>query len=161
MWHSDTRSEQRGLPACWHSSGREGTLLLQPQTQHSYLPSTLKIVKCGRQWKEPRALPAQFIHRPWYTQVAVITEDARVVTFHSLDVVAATRAPNPPTPHTRAEICALDMSLSLTCGHSPHRMLWWPRHAATGQNVHKRYSPPERVGDDSSYSHGSKCGNLG
>lgn len=76
-----------------------------------HLPSTLRIVRWGLQWKAPSALPAQFIHRPWKTQVAVITDDARLVTFHSFDAVAAIVAANPQKENIKAIICIPSMFL--------------------------------------------------
>lgn len=73
------------------------------------LPSMLKIVRWGLQWKAPIAFPAQFIQRPWKTQVAVITEDARLVTFHSFEAVAAIIAPIPQKQKRKATICIPDM----------------------------------------------------
>lgn len=46
-------------------SEEKSDIVLQSQTTLLYLPCTWKIVKCGRHWKEPNALPAQFIHSPW------------------------------------------------------------------------------------------------
>jgi len=73
------------------------------------LPSSLKIVWCGLQCSAPMAFPAQLFQRPWSTQVAVMTEDARLVALHSLDTVAAIVAPSPARPLRRARICKLDI----------------------------------------------------
>lgn len=73
------------------------------------LPASWRIVWCGLQCKAPMAFPAQLFHRPWSTQVAVMTEDARLVALHSLDTVAPIVAPSPARPLTKARICKPDI----------------------------------------------------
>lgn len=73
------------------------------------LPSSFRMVWCGLQCKAPMAFPAQLFQRPWSTQVAVMTEDARLVALHSLDTVAPIVAPSPARPLTKARICMLDI----------------------------------------------------
>lgn len=73
------------------------------------LPSSWKIVWCGLQCRAPMAFPAQLFHRPWSTQVAVMTEDARLVALHSLDTVAPILAPSPARPQRKASICKPDI----------------------------------------------------
>lgn len=73
------------------------------------LPSSFRIVWCGLQCSAPIAFPAQLFHRPWSTQVAVMTEDARLVAFHSLDTVAPIVAQSPARPLRKARICKLDI----------------------------------------------------
>ena len=55
------------------------------------------------------AFPAQLFHRPWRTQVIVMTDDALLVALHSLDTVAPIVAPKPARPLRRARICRPDI----------------------------------------------------
>lgn len=73
------------------------------------LPCSWRMVWCGLQCTAPMAFPAQLFHRPWRTQVAVMTEDARLVALHSLDTVAPIVAPSPARPLMRARICRADI----------------------------------------------------
>lgn len=73
------------------------------------LPCSWRMVWCGLQCTAPMAFPAQLFHRPWRTQVAVMTEDARLVALHSLDTVAPIVAPSPARPLTKARICRADI----------------------------------------------------
>lgn len=73
------------------------------------LPGSWRIVWCGLQCRAPMAFPAQLFHRPWSTQVAVMTEDARLVALHSLDTVAPIVAPSPARPLRKATICKPDI----------------------------------------------------
>lgn len=73
------------------------------------LPCSCRMVWCGLQCTAPMAFPAQLFHRPWRTQVAVMTEDARLVALHSLDTVAPIVAPSPASPLTKARICRADI----------------------------------------------------
>lgn len=73
------------------------------------LPSRFRIVWCGLQCRAPMAFPAQLFHRPWRTQVAVMTEDARLVALHSLDTMAPTVAPSPARPLRKARIWRPDI----------------------------------------------------
>ena len=61
------------------------------------------------------AFPAQLFHRPWSTQVAVMTEDARLVALHSLDTVAPIVAPSPARPLRKARICRPDILTIRVC----------------------------------------------
>lgn len=63
----------------------------------------------GLQCKAPIAFPAQLFHKPWRIQVAVMTEDARLVALHSLDTVAPMVAPKPARPLTKATIWRPDI----------------------------------------------------
>ncbi|KAL2081656.1 hypothetical protein ACEWY4_023509 [Coilia grayii] len=67
------------------------------------------MVRCGLQCTAPIAFPPQLIHKPWNTQVAVMTEEARLVLFHSLETVAPMMAPKPTNPANNAHICLLDI----------------------------------------------------
>ncbi|KAJ8255615.1 hypothetical protein COCON_G00194790 [Conger conger] len=78
-------------------------------TQAVVFNQSLKMVRCSRQCTAPMAFPAQFIHSPWNTHVAVMTDEARLVVFHSLDTVAPMVAPNPARAPSRARICRPDM----------------------------------------------------
>lgn len=73
------------------------------------LPCSWRMVWCGLQCTAPMAFPAQLFHSPWRTQVAVMTEDARLVALHSLDTVAPIVAPSPARPLMKARICRADI----------------------------------------------------
>lgn len=73
------------------------------------LPSSFRIVWCGLQCSAPIAFPAQLFQRPWRTQVAVMTDDARLVALHSFDTVAPIMAPSPARPLRKARIWRLDI----------------------------------------------------
>lgn len=95
------------------------------------LPSSWRIVWCGRQCRAPMAFPAQLFHRPCSTQVAVMTEDARLVALHSLDTVAPIVAPSPARPLTKARICKPDICRfkigKLSFNRLKKREIIWPQ----------------------------------